>query len=154
MSVYNKEGRQKNRLLGDINFRHMDTVRVFGNHSTFSKNSRANHILIRDKLKGPDAFLRKVQKINSQCKKIKKNASAFSKKFNKFLGSLVFYEFIGARTFFNFITANLHNSRCSFSVLLKATQILKKRIFASYKMLRKGIEILILSFNYFKLSIS
>ena len=30
----------------------------------------------------------------------------------------------------------------------------KERIFASYKMSRKGIEILILSFNYFKLSIS
>ena len=30
----------------------------------------------------------------------------------------------------------------------------KKRIFASYKMFRKGIEILILSFKYFKLSIS
>ena len=30
----------------------------------------------------------------------------------------------------------------------------KKRIFASYKMSRKGIEILILRFNYFKLWIS
>ena len=63
-----------------------------------------------------------------------------------------------------------HDSRHSFSVLLgwaNAIKVwanaikmpdqhkyLKKRIFASYKMFRQGFEILVLSFNYFKLSIS
>ena len=55
------------------------------------------------------------------------------------------------------------SSRCSFSVLLGWANAIKmpdqhkyfkKGIFASYKMFRKDIEILILSFNYLKLSIS
>ena len=55
-------------------------------------------------------------------------------------------------------------TRCSFSVLLgwanaskvwaNASKLPDQPKFASYKMFRKGIEILILSFNYSKLSIS
>ena len=64
----------------------------------------------------------------------------------------------------------IYFSQCSFSVLLRWAIAIKvwayaikmldqhkyyqKRIFASYKMFREGIEILILSVNYFKLSIT
>jgi len=45
--------------------------------------------------------------------------------------------------------------RCELMLLKwKINTNTKKRIFASYKMFRKGMEILILSFNYSKLSIS